>query len=409
MYSATTNLNNNNLSTSVAFRKQRNTYPFSKFLTATNHKTSALSSNNPALLHPPEEEMATISSTTISGSCGENIYDDGRKKDASYRSSSTPSSASSGSTLALASSVSCSCSSCSTYPTLRTCTKRLQIEHKEAPQNQQLGINNKRKMAMMLSEEEEDYVSSSEDSTSEGSLTEEEDIVSPASNDDQQERRIQEPDDMMTAASAVASLIVEKKIATTNDPSSSYICSSSSSSRIFRRKNQTNKKRKLTVRFDLIPVVEPPSSDEEMGTMMRRKKTSFGQKEKPSSSSTTTITDIGRYQQINEDEYKSTLWWTPTELQHIELSLIFALKLKELGVFPPIIADTDTDTDTDIDILSLQRYTKHNRAQRKNTRRQMYLTVQAIKEFEIITKVKTPPELLSELLQRITTRKPATV
>jgi hypothetical protein len=362
MLSSTTNLNSTNLNTSVAFRRHTNTYPFSKFVTKTNHNPSYLSSYPD--LPEEEEEMVTFSSS-IKGSCSENRNDDGRKKNASYRSSSRSSA----------------------------------ILVEEAQQHQQLSIKNKRKMSMMLSEEEqeEDHLSSSEDSTSEGSLREEEDIVFFASNDDEQERQIQEPDDMMSTSSAMASLIVEEEKATMNDDPA---CSSSSNSNsIVRRKKQNNKKRKLNVRFDLVPAVGARPSSEKNGTMMRRMKKPFGQqKKKSTSSSSTTTTDTCRYKRIYDDDYKSTLWWTPKELKYIELSIVFALKLKEHGLFSPIIADTD--------ILSLQRYTKQNRIQRKNIRKQMYLTVKAIKEFEIITKTKTPPELLSELLQRITTRKP---
>lgn len=364
MLSSTTNLNNSNLNTSVAFRRRTSTYPFSRFVT-TNQNPSSLSSYPD--LPEEEEETATFNSSN-KGSRGEYIYDDGIKKNVSYRSSPRSSAILGG----------------------------------EAQQHQQLSISNKRKMAMLLSEEkqEEDHLSPSEATTSEGPLREEEDIIPSASNNDEQERQIQEPDNMMSTASAVVSLVVEKENTTMDDPTTS---SSSNNNIIVRRKNQTNKKRKLTVRFDLVSAVGARPFNEKKSPMMRRMKKSFGQQRKisSSSSSSTTTTGTCRYKVIyDDDDNKSTLWWTPAELKHIELSAVFALKMKELGLFPPIIADTD--------ILSLQRYTKQNRIQRKNIRKQMYLTVQAIKDFEIIIKTKTPPELLSELLQRITTRKPTT-
>ena len=364
MLSSTTNLNNSNLNTSVAFRRRTSPYPFSKFVT-TNQNPSSLSSY-PDL--PEEEEETATFNSSIKGSCSEYIYDDGIKKNVSYRSSPRSSA----------------------------------ILVGEAQQHQQRSINNKRKMAMLLSEEEqeEDHLSPPEDTTSEGPLREEEGINPSASNNDEQERQIQEPDYMMSTASAVVSLVVEKESTTVDDPKSSS--SSSNSNIIVRRKKQTNKKRKLTVRFDLVSEVGARPSNEKKSPMMSPMKKSFGQQKQlsSSSSSSTTTKGICRYKVIYDDDNKSTLWWTPEELKHIELSAVFALKMKELGLFPNIIADTD--------ILSLQRYTKQNRIQRKNIRKQMYLTVQAIKEFEIIIKTKTPPELLSELLQRITTRKPTT-
>jgi hypothetical protein len=190
-----------------------------------------------------------------------------------------------------------------------------------------------------------------------------------------------------TTSSAVPSMIVKKEnTMTINDPTSSKSRSRSrsniniNSNSIVRGKKQTNKKQKLTVRFDLVPAVGDRLSNEKKST---------------------TTTDACRYKRIydddddDDDDYKSTLWWSPKELKHIELSVVLALEMKELGLFPPNIADTD--------VLSIQRYTKQSRIQRKKIRKQKYLTIQKIKEFEIITKRKIPPELLSVLLQRITT------
>ena len=92
----------------------------------------------------------------------------------------------------------------------------------------------------------------------------------------------------------------------------------------------------------------------------------------------------------------SMFWWTKEELEDIQQACIFAVKRCDSGL--SLVPGTSSIEDKDLS--SLDRFSSRNRKRRKLTRCQMYETTRAVQEFEIATKTKVPPEMLSQLLQR---------
>eukprot|EP00532_Pseudo-nitzschia_australis_P011678 CAMPEP_0168223406 /NCGR_PEP_ID=MMETSP0140_2-20121125/11325_1 /TAXON_ID=44445 /ORGANISM="Pseudo-nitzschia australis, Strain 10249 10 AB" /LENGTH=261 /DNA_ID=CAMNT_0008153349 /DNA_START=135 /DNA_END=920 /DNA_ORIENTATION=+ len=148
------------------------------------------------------------------------------------------------------------------------------------------------------------------------------------------------------------------------------------------------------------------SSDGTIQTLARKKRSRMGHVR--FSPSTSYEKPVGHQNKTRKwghkkefDSSDSIFWWTKEELRGIQQSCIFAVLRYESGF--PLISETSSSSSSSIDgndSSLLERYSSRNRKRRKLVRYQMKETVRAVKEFESATKIETPPEMLSQLLQR---------
>ncbi len=106
-----------------------------------------------------------------------------------------------------------------------------------------------------------------------------------------------------------------------------------------------------------------------------------------------------------------SIWYTKQELKDIQKSCIFAVKTQDFmsSMWPASEGQVQTtstsssSSSTTTSTLSgdpfLDRFSLRNRKKRKLARWKMNETTKVVKEFEIATGTKAPPELLSKLLR----------
>lgn len=147
------------------------------------------------------------------------------------------------------------------------------------------------------------------------------------------------------------------------------------------------------------------SSDGVIQTLARKKRSRMGRvRFVPSTSDEKQVGHQNKTRKWRQkkgfDSSDSVFWWTKEELRGIQQSCILAVQRYEFGL--PLISDTSSSSPSidGNDYSLLERYSFRSRKRRKLARYQMKETVRAVKEFESATKIETPPEMLSQLLQR---------
>lgn len=105
-----------------------------------------------------------------------------------------------------------------------------------------------------------------------------------------------------------------------------------------------------------------------------------------------------RLKRKNFDSSDSVSWWTKEELGEIQKSCVDAVNSYEFGL--PLVSSSSRLPIEEHHFSSLERYSIKNRKRRKIARLQMRETIRAVEEFERATKIKTPPEMLAQLLQK---------
>jgi len=104
-------------------------------------------------------------------------------------------------------------------------------------------------------------------------------------------------------------------------------------------------------------------------------------------------------------------WWTREELRDTQRSFVFAVTKRERDciqrrrrVDPTEINESDSESESEdkenFESLLLDNSSPESRKRRKIVRKQMISTIKVVKHYENVTNTITPPEMLSELLER---------
>merc|ERR1711971_1432236 len=88
-------------------------------------------------------------------------------------------------------------------------------------------------------------------------------------------------------------------------------------------------------------------------------------------------------------------WWTREELKNTQRKFVFAVKRHELGM-----KSKNEESKDEFDSLLLDSSSARCRKRRKTVRSQVISTIKAVRDFETVTKTETPPEMLTQLLER---------